>query len=57
MAKINLLNFVFTLEKTEDKTKKTENKSKEGNEEKKEEKGAKRNCKSSEVTPSKKDTE
>ena len=54
----NQFEFRFSpLEKTEDKTKKTENKSKEGNEEKKEEGGKKETAKSSEVTPSKKDTE
>ena len=45
------------LKKTDDKTKKTENKPKEGNEEKKEEQVKKETAKSSEVTPSKKDTE
>lgn len=54
----NQFEFRFSpLEKTEDKTKKTENKSKEGNEEKKEEGVKKEAAKSSEVTPSKKDTE
>ena len=54
----NQFEFRFSpLEKTEDKTKKTENKSKEGNEEKKEEQVNQETAKSSEVTPSKKDTE
>ena len=45
------------LKKTDEKTKKTEDKPKEGNEEKKEEQVKKETAKSSEVTPSKKDTE
>ena len=54
----NQFEFHFTpLKKTDKKTKKTENKSKEGNEEKKEEQVKKETAKSSEVTPSKKDTE
>ena len=54
----NQFEFHFSpLKKTDKKTKKTENKSKEGNEEKKEEQVKKETAKSSEVTPSKKDTE
>ena len=54
----NQFEFHFSpLKKTDKKTKKIENKSKEGNEEKKEEGGKKETAKSSEVTPSKKDTE
>ena len=45
------------LKKTDDKTKKTEKKSKEESEKKKEEQVKKETAKSSEVTPSKKDTE
>ncbi len=54
----NQFEFHFSpLKKTDKKTKKTENKSKEGNEEKKEEQVKKETAKSSEVTPSKKETE
>ena len=54
----NQFEFHFSpLKNTDKKTKKTENKSKEGNEEKKEEQVKKETAKSSEVTPSKKDTE
>ena len=54
----NQFEFHFSpLKKTDKKTKKTENKSKEGNEEKKEKQVKKETAKSSEVTPSKKDTE
>ena len=54
----NQFEFQFPhLKKTDKKTKKTENKSKEGSEEKKEEQVKKETAKSSEVTPSKKDTE
>jgi len=53
----NQFEFHFSpLKKTDKKTKKKENKSKEGNEEKKEQ-VKKETAKSSEVTPSKKDTE
>ena len=45
------------LKKTDDKTKKTENKPKEGSKKKEEEVKKKETAKSSEVTPSKKDTE
>ena len=54
----NQFEFHFSpLKKADKKTKKTENKYKEGNEEKKEEQVKKETAKSSEVTPSKKDTE
>ena len=54
----NQFEFHFSpLKITDKKTKKTENKSKEGNEEKKEEQVKQETAKSSEVTPSKKDTE
>ena len=54
----NQFEFRFSpLKKTGRKSEKTENKPKEGNEEKKEEQVKKETAKSSEVTPSKKDTE
>ena len=54
----NQFEFRFSpLKKTGRKSEKTENKPKEGNEEKKEELVKKETAKSSEVTPSKKDTE